>query len=90
MFLLYVDESGDTGLVNSPTEYFILSGLVIHETRWDSVLSNIVDFRRQMRESYGLKLREEIHAAHLLQRPGELARIPKSLRLRLLRDVAQF
>jgi len=34
MFLMYVDESGDTGLTNSPVDYFVLSGLIIHELRW--------------------------------------------------------
>jgi hypothetical protein len=28
MFLMYVDESGDPGLINSPTRYYVLSGLV--------------------------------------------------------------
>jgi len=28
---MYVDESGDPGLVGSPTEHFLLTGLVVHE-----------------------------------------------------------
>ena len=28
---MYVDESGDVGLVGSPTRYFVLVGLVVHE-----------------------------------------------------------
>ncbi len=90
MFLLYVDESGDVGLVNSPTKYFVLSGLVLHELRWLETLDRIVDFRRQLHNHYGLKLREEIHASNFIHRPGDLARVPKSLRLRLLRDVLDF
>jgi hypothetical protein len=39
---------------------------------------------------YGLKLREEIHASHFIHKPGDLARIAKSMRLRLLRDVIDF
>jgi len=33
---MYVDESGDSGLPSdgSPTRYFCLSGLVVHELRW--------------------------------------------------------
>ena len=34
MFLMYVDESGDSGLINSPSTHFVLSGLVIHESDW--------------------------------------------------------
>ena len=33
MYLMYVDESGDSGLVNSPTRYFVLTGMVVHELR---------------------------------------------------------
>ena len=88
MFLMYVDESGDSGLINSPTRYFILSGLVTHELRWQATLNQLVEFRRRMRVTYGLKLREEIHAIRMLnRRPGELARIPKYNRLAIVRNL---
>lgn len=90
MYFLYADESGDVGLVNSPTRYFCLSGFVVHELRWHETLESIIDFRKYLKTKYGLKLREEIHAAHFLHRPRDLQRIPKSMRLRLLRDVVDF
>lgn len=90
MYLLYVDESGDIGLKNSPSECFVLSGLVVHELRWRETLDQIIRFRREVRQKYGLKLREEIHAHVMIHRPGELRRIPKSMRLRLLRDTCDF
>ena len=33
MYLMYIDESGDTGTNNSPTQYFVLSAIVIHEEK---------------------------------------------------------
>jgi len=90
MYFLYVDESGDVGLKNSPTRYFCLSGLVLHELRWHDVLSDIIGFRKKLKEVYGLKLREEIHASPMLHKPRDLQRIHKSMRLRLLRDVLDF
>ncbi len=90
MYLLYVDESGDTGLTGSPTNYFALSGFVVHELRWHATLESIMQFRRDLRRRYGLKLREEIHSAEMLHKPGKLSRIAKSLRLRLLRDILDF
>jgi hypothetical protein len=48
MYLIYVDESGDPGMVGSPAHYFILSGLVVHELRWLSMLGAIVAFRRHL------------------------------------------
>ncbi len=85
MFLMYVDESGDKGLVNSPTRYFILTGIVVHELRWHDMLAELIAFRRSMRERFGLRLREEIHAGAMLTRPGGLVRIKRNDRLTIIR-----
>lgn len=91
MFMLYVDESGDVGLVNSPTRYFILSGFVVHELRWHDTLDAIIGFRKDMRIRYGLKLREEIHAAHFIHDPKHKYRhIRRDLRLQILKEAADF
>jgi hypothetical protein len=90
MFLLYVDESGDTGMKPGGSPYFGLSALVIHELAWRSTAELILAFRRRLRDRYGLKLREEIHVSAFLRSPGELVRIPKSVRLRILREVLDF
>ncbi len=88
MYLMYVDESGDTGLVNSPTRFFVLSGVVIHEMRWNEYLDQLVDFRKRINTRFGFKLREEIHSGTILTKPKELARIPKYERLAILRMFA--
>ena len=90
MYLLYADESGDTGLVASPTKYFILSGLVVHETRWRAFLDDIVVFRRHLRATKDLKLREEIHAAPFITNPGALVRIKRNDRLDILKQCLDF
>lgn len=38
MYLIYTDESGDSGMNNSPTLYFVAGGLVLHELRWQGYL----------------------------------------------------
>lgn len=88
MFLMYVDESGDPGLVNSPTRYYVLSGLVLHELRWRPVLERLLAFRCGLRAQHGLKLREELHAAAMINKPGPLVRIKRHDRLAILRDFA--
>jgi hypothetical protein len=88
MYLVYVDESGDCGLVNSPSRYFVLTGLVVHELRWQAYLNQIIAFRQKTKAQYGLKLREEIHAAHFISRPGALVRIKKHERLTIIRSFA--
>jgi hypothetical protein len=90
MFLLYVDESGDIGLDNSPSRFFALSGLVVHELNWKATLQGIIGFRKTLRECFGLKLREEIHASHFLHKPHRVRHIQKHNRLRLLRDTLKF
>ncbi|WP_439395682.1 DUF3800 domain-containing protein [Bradyrhizobium sp. PMVTL-01] len=80
---MYVDESGDSGLVNSPTEYFVLSGLVVHESRWRDFLAALIALRRKLRANYGLPVRTEIHAAHFInKKPIDL---PRNTRLATLR-----
>jgi len=90
MFIIYIDESGDSGLIeeNSPTRYYVLSGLVMHELRWNEYLDRLVHFRKRMRSTHGLLMREEIHCARLINRPGELVRIPRQDRLTILRHFA--
>jgi hypothetical protein len=88
MYLMYVDESGDIGLTGSPTRYFVLTGLVLHEHRWRQTLDELIAFRREQKTDFGLKLREEIHASPMLSKPGALVRIPKHQRLEILRRYA--
>lgn len=85
MYLMYVDESGDSGIVNSPTRYFVLTGIVVHELRWHDALNALIGFRQRMRTRFGLLMREEIHAGRMLSRPGALARIKRNDRLTILR-----
>jgi hypothetical protein len=87
MYLMYVDESGDSGIVNSPTRYFILTGIVIHESRWHEALNHLIAFRVRMRASFGLLLKEEIHAGKMLSKPGGLVRIRKNDRLTIIRHL---
>ncbi|MFB9274710.1 DUF3800 domain-containing protein [Cohnella cellulosilytica] len=90
MYLVYVDESGDIGLQASPTQYFALSALVVHESQWRRLLDDVIQFRTNMRSFYGLKLREEMHAAHFFSKPGKLARIPKHERLQICKRAIDF
>lgn len=85
MYLMYIDESGDSGLINSPTRYFTLTGVVVHELRWNEYLSRLIEFRKRMRDSFGLLLREEVHAARMLNKPGELVRIKRNDRLSIIK-----
>lgn len=88
MYLMYVDESGDVGLRGSPSRHFILVGMVVHELRWKDAHMELLQLRRDLKRQFGLATNEEIHASHLISRPGVLARIPKHQRLEILRRYA--
>ncbi len=89
MYLMYVDESGDTGLGNSPTRHFVLSGLVVHELRWQSCLEQLIEFRRRMKAQFGVRLRDEIHSANFISHPGDMIRIRRNDRLTIIRMFAR-
>jgi Protein of unknown function (DUF3800) len=84
MYIMYVDESGDTGLTGSPTTHFALSGIVVHETRWRDFVEALIAFRRTLKSVYGLPIRTEIHASELINhRPFD---VPRHVRLAILRN----
>ncbi|MEW5882827.1 MAG: DUF3800 domain-containing protein [Armatimonadota bacterium] len=85
---MYVDESGDCGLANSPSSHFVLSGLVLHELRWQETLDAMLEFRRRMKRTFGLLMREEIHASHMISKPGPMVRIKRNDRLTIIRHFA--
>ncbi|WP_321395805.1 DUF3800 domain-containing protein [Emcibacter sp.] len=84
MYLMYVDESGDPGHNVNITKYFILSSIVVHEQDWQLFIDRLVQFRRVLRDSYGLPLRAEIHAVEYLRK--QVFNIPKYERLALMRN----
>ena len=83
---MYVDESGDLGLVGSATSYFALSGLVIHESRWRDFVTVMKAFRQTLRATYGLPVRLEIHAYDYMRSPP-VPKMPPHVRLAILRNM---
>lgn|SRR5574343_17924 len=85
MYLIYIDDSGDPGRVNSPTTHMLLTAIVFHEYRWGHLLDELVRFRQSLKVTKGLKLREEIHAVNFINKPGSLSRIRRNDRLDILK-----
>lgn len=81
---MYVDESGDTGLGNSPTRYFALSGIVVHEQRWREFIDALVRFKRTLKANYNLPVRAEIHASEFINQRAY--GLEKHIRLAILRN----
>jgi len=86
MYLMYVDESGDIGKVASPTRYFLLTGMIIHELRWKNILDGLVQLRTHFKTTKGLKLNEEIHATEFLHTRKKLKSIKRNDRIDILKQ----
>ena len=91
MDLIYIDESGDPGASNSPTNVYFLSSLSIPSSQWALVQSRLMGFRQRMRDQMGLKLSAEIHAAEFLGGAKHFLGLEPRQRLRialwLLREI---
>ena len=84
MYLMYVDESGDPGNNTAQSQFFCLSGMVVHESDWRNFIDCSMQFRRTLKRVYGLPVRSEIHTVKLL-RHSEFG-IEKFRRLAILRN----
>lgn len=90
MYILYVDESGDSGNYiegkskNSP--HYILSAVILSQDDWMNVLEKLKKLRGEINENYGLSPRVEIHASELIRinKIEEYKKIPKRKRLEIL------
>lgn len=66
MFLIYIDESGDVGTINSQTKNFVISAIVLHETNWQNILEDLIAFRKSLKKQHKLLMNEEIHASEFI------------------------
>lgn len=84
MYLMYVDESGDTGRKAGSTRYFCLSGLVVHEANWRDLINRLLAHKRVLRQNYGLPVRAELHASEYMN--SQVFGLQKHDRLAILRN----
>jgi hypothetical protein len=82
VYFAYADESGDSGYVNSPTDFFVLSCVLIHESDWQGTLDIIIDSRRTLKETYGIPVRAELKAEDLVYGRGPLRPLKMSRKRR--------
>lgn len=91
MYLMYVDECGDIGMGEGSSNYFILSGMVVHESMWADLLTTTSNMLSSLYEKYGLDRKLELHAKAMLGRSEKpYSGIKKINRLLLLRDVLKY
>lgn len=91
MHLMYVDESGDPGLVQHSSPHYILSGLIVAQDDWNKYLDRLKTFRKSLKQTYALNQRTEIHASELIRIGGliEYRNISKTNRIKILKEYAE-
>ena len=91
MYLMYVDECGDSGLQETSSRYFILSAIVLHEAYWTDVHEQIYSLRKQLAVRYDFAVTRELHAGEMIGRTSKkYADIGKLDRLAIFREVLSF
>lgn len=68
MHFAYIDESGDSGTGGSRT--YALACVLVADDSWPNRFDRLIDFRRHLRTMYGIPVRVEIKANHLLRNGG--------------------
>ena len=88
MYLLYVYESGDPGINEYSSEYYILSGLIVNQEEWSKYLNRLKLFRKHVKEKYRLNQRVEIHSKELIRigKIKEYTEITKTNRINILKE----
>ncbi|WP_109261671.1 DUF3800 domain-containing protein [Hyphobacterium indicum] len=75
MYLMYVDESGDTGREPGSSPAFVLAGLIAPSGKWTEIEQAMIDLRRELGAQYGLKASDELRGSMIMRKgPGDAAR----------------
>jgi hypothetical protein len=63
----YIDETGDTGAVaNGGSRTYTLGCVLVPMHRWTDSLDYLINLRRNLKTTYGLKMSQEVKANHLV------------------------
>lgn len=69
MEFLYLDESGDNGLQEGSSEFYILAGVAIESCNLRAIYWQIIEFRKSITKRYGLEF-QEIKGSDLFSHRG--------------------
>lgn len=70
---MYVDESGDPGISQYSSKHYILTGIIIHQSEWTKFLSRLKILRAELKNKFGLNVRNEFHSAEIFRVNNNLA-----------------
>jgi hypothetical protein len=73
VFIAYVDDSGNVGMPGSIT--YTLGCVLVGGGIWNAALDGMVDFRRRLRNTYGIPVTAELKANYIIRNKGLLFRL---------------
>ncbi|BBZ09683.1 hypothetical protein MDOR_38520 [Mycolicibacterium doricum] len=75
MLIAYIDESGNTGDPgNGGSMTFTLGCVLVDADAWPETFDGLLQFRRRIRDKFGVHMRAEVKANYLLRNGGALRR----------------
>jgi hypothetical protein len=84
MYLLYVDESGDGGMLPGSSRYLVLAGAAMHEGQWKKLTSSFDLLQQSCFPQAGNPV--ELHASEIRSGRKSFRGMPPVQRVRLLQD----
>lgn len=91
MYIAYFDETGDDGFPNRTTDLFVLTSAYGHHLNWQDNHSKTYEFRKYLRDTYGLPIKIELHTKYLLTNKNPYRQFgwDNETRLKIAKDYAQ-
>jgi len=92
MHIAYMDESGDDGYPAYSSELFALSAVYLPTAQWRNTFDRVKEFRRDLRDDFGLPVKTELHTKYLLlgKRPYRALGLSESDRIAIMDKVADL
>jgi hypothetical protein len=92
MYIAYYDEAGDDGYPKYSSKMFILTCVYIKHSDWKEIFENLLSFRRQLKEEYGLPVKYEMHTKQFLlnKKPYRQHEFPDETRIEIIEKFLKF
>ena len=94
MYIIYADESGDSGSAPGGTPFFAISGIIVHESNWNEIFQRFLDLRRNLSMRYQVPQRIPFHATNIINGHKEYHHsqfgLTEQQRFDFYRDILEF
>jgi hypothetical protein len=70
VYFAYIDESGNTGIPPKGSRTYTLGCVLLDAAEWPATFDEMIDYRRFLRARFGIPVRAELKANHLLRNSG--------------------